>query len=505
VLGGTGRPAEALAAHERARDIFERLVRDNPAVTQFQHGLASSHNSNGTMLGATGRPAEALAAFEQARAIFERLARDNPAVTQFERDLAISQNNIGLVLGDTGRPADALAAHEQALDIQERLARDNHSVTQFQSDMAASHNNIGRLFGGTDRPAEALAAYERARAVFERLARENPAFAGFQRDLAESHGSIGLLHRGSGRPAEALAAHERARAIFERLAREHPESLDHASSLGATLNNIAVIDLGAQHFAAARDKLREAVMWQRKALAGNPKNPTYRESLMMHLKNLTQAAQGLGRSVEAVAAERELDELRSSDPRFAALDARLAVILKGGAPKDNAERLALGQQAYDTRRFATAAKLWAEALGADPKLATDRQAQRSYNAACAAALAAAGLGKDEPTPDDATKARLRRQVHVWLEGELAAWERLLEPGSPEVRAFIAQTLRHWQQDTDLAAVRDHGALGELPELERKDWQALWVKVDEMLSRAGAGGPPTPASETGEQPADPFTR
>ena len=73
--------------------------------------------------------------------------------------------------------------------------------------------------------------------------------------------------------------------------------------------------------------------------------------------------------------------------------------MKGGAPKDNAERLALAQRAYDTKRFAVAARLWAEALDSDPKLAADRQAQHRYNAACAAALAAAGQGKDEPAPD----------------------------------------------------------------------------------------------------------
>ena len=65
--------------------------------------------------------------------------------------------------------------------------------------------------------------------------------------------------------------------------------------------------------------------------------------------------------------------------------------------------------AYDTKRYAAAARLWAEALEADPTLADDRRAQHRYNAACAAALAAAGQGEDDPKPDDAARAALRRR------------------------------------------------------------------------------------------------
>ena len=93
-------------------------------------------------------------------------------------------------------------------------------------------------------------------------------------------------------------------------------------------------------------------------------------------------------------AERELAKLRESDPAMVALDARLSAIIKGDQqPKDNAERLALAQRAYDKALHATAARLWAEALAADPKLGDDRQAQHRYNAACAAALAGCWAGQ----------------------------------------------------------------------------------------------------------------
>ena len=118
-------------------------------------------------------------------------------------------------------------------------------------------------------------------------------------------------------------------------------------------------------------------------------------------------------------------KLRDSDPAMVALDARLSAIIKGDQqPKDNAERLRLAQRAYDKALHATAARLWAEALAADPKLGDDRQAQHRYNAACAAALAGSGQGKDDPKPDDAAKAKLRKQALDWLKAELSAWKRV---------------------------------------------------------------------------------
>ena len=147
------------------------------------------------------------------------------------------------------------------------------------------------------------------------------------------------------------------------------------------------------------------------------------------LTNLIKAARGLGDSEGVAEAERELAKLRDSDPAMVALDARLSAIIRGDQqPKDNRERLQLAQRAYDKALHAAAAKLWADALDADPKLAEDRQAQHRYNAACAAALAGCGQGKDDPAPDDAAKAKLREQARAWLQAELAAWTKLVESG-----------------------------------------------------------------------------
>ncbi len=98
-------------------------------------------------------------------------------------------------------------------------------------------------------------------------------------------------------------------------------------------------------------------------------------------------------------------------------------------PADNAERVAIADVAYAVKQFAVAARLWAEALETDPKLGDDRQGLHRYGAARAAALAAAGQGKDESPLDDAAKVKLRGQALDWLKAELSAWTKVRESGA----------------------------------------------------------------------------
>ena len=111
------------------------------------------------------------------------------------------------------------------------------------------------------------------------------------------------------------------------------------------------------------------------------------------------------------------------------------------------------------------------------------QAQNRYNAACAAALAGCGQGKDEPPLDEPARARWRKQAIDWLKADLAFWTRQVEAGPQQARAAVVQTLQHWKADTDLAGIREESDLAKLPEDERKACRALWAEVEGVLKRA----------------------
>jgi hypothetical protein len=145
--------------------------------------------------------------------------------------------------------------------------------------------------------------------------------------------------------------------------------------------------------------------------------------------------------------------------------------------------LAFAQTAFDQKKFASAIQLWSEAMENDAKRFDGRPRQQRYNAARAAALMAAGQSQDGPPLDDAAKARLRRQALDWLKAELVAWGQLLEPDLRQARPFIVSNLSHWQQDSDLASIRDAAALAKLPAGEQKAFAQLWADVAALLKKA----------------------
>jgi serine/threonine-protein kinase len=176
--------------------------------------------------------------------------------------------------------------------------------------------------------------------------------------------------------------------------------------------------------------------------------------------------------------------VRAEVERQASLAARLPAVLAGAIrPGDALETLDFARICYDKGLHAASARLWAEALLADPKLADDLQVGHRYDAACAAALAGCGRGRDRPTLDEASRTRWRRQALQWLEADLAACSRMLECGPPRARQSVPGRLRHWKTDPDLAGLRDREGLAEMPEHERKACRALWARVDAMLTQA----------------------
>src|SRR5262249_41712331 len=153
-----------------------------------------------------------------------------------------------------------------------------------------------------------------------------------------------------------------------------------------------------------------------------------------------------------------------ADAQRKLMEARLPALAKGDDhPKDVAERLALAQMCYDTKRYTAAARFWAEALAADPKLGDDRQALHRYNTASAASRAGNGQGTADPKPAAGARARLRSQALGWLMAERAAWAKVLDAGGMQARSIVQQDIEHWRADPDLAGVRDRSSLAKLPE------------------------------------------
>jgi hypothetical protein len=134
-----------------------------------------------------------------------------------------------------------------------------------------------------------------------------------------------------------------------------------------------------------------------------------------------------------------------------------------------------------TKRCAAAARLYADAFAAEPKLAADPRSNQRYNAACVAALAGGGQGAMKFAGEE--RARWRQQALDWLRADLAALSKMVGEATPQTRRLIAQALQRWKKDADLAGLPEKAALDNLPAAERAAWQRLWADLGALLQRA----------------------
>jgi serine/threonine-protein kinase len=172
-------------------------------------------------------------------------------------------------------------------------------------------------------------------------------------------------------------------------------------------------------------------------------------------------------------------------------------------PQDNNERLALLGICESEALYGTASRLCAEAFAADPDLAErltrqclHRAAQESdksnrtkaliseirYRAARCAALAGCGVGNDSAKLSAAEQTHWRRKALEWLRTDLAMLSKTPDRGRPADRDLAKEMLTLWQDEPDLAGLREPARLKTLAEDERKGCLNLWADVRSVLTR-----------------------
>jgi Flp pilus assembly protein TadD len=416
-----------LALREKGR-LAEAIAEYREAI-RLKKDYADPHFKLGIALTDTGRLAEAIAEYREA--------------IRLKKDFSAAHNGLGVALDKQGRLDEAIAAYREAI----RLKKEN----------SWAHNNLGTALYDKGRVEEAIAAYREA-------LRLTPA-------RAAVHNNLGNALLKKGRVEEAIAKYREA----IRLKMDSP--LVH-NNLGVALAHTGRLD---EAIAAYQEAIRL--------------KPDFAEAHCALGDCLMQK----GEFAQALVARRRGHEIGSRragwpDPsaqwvrqaeQLVALDRKLSAILNGQAsPADVGEELRLAwlcQQSYK-RLYAASANFYAAAFKAQPRLAEDLQAGHRYNAACAAALAGCGQGKDAAPLDESRRASWRRQALDWLRADLKAWRQVLDRHPDKAGPAVVQKLRHWEQNADFAGV--HGAaLARLPEAERQPWQKLWADVAGLLAQA----------------------
>ena len=163
---------------------------------------------------------------------------------------------------------------------------------------------------------------------------------------------------------------------------------------------------------------------------------------------------------------------------------KLPAFLRGEyQPQENDERFALLGICQFKGHYRAAARLYADAFTADPKLADDLKSGARYTAAYFAVLAGCGHDKNIAALETEERARLRKRALAWLRADLAAWTKLADDAREHAR--IRQRLEYWQQDADLAGIRDDKELAKLPAEEQTECKKLWTDLEALLKNVSA--------------------
>jgi serine/threonine-protein kinase len=432
---------------------------------------------------------------------------------------------------------DSVSGHINLGNAQAELGRGDEAIREYRTAIALdpkhalAHYNLGNALRRKGQVDEAIREFQETIALDPKLAPAHNALGSALRDKKQADEAIREFQEAIALDPENVSAHSNLGAILCDVKRDYDGAIACFRTAIALDPKLALLHSNLGNALWWTKQMDEAIREYRAAVALDPKHApahndlgnalmaqkqvdeavkAYRAALALDPKRasahggLSEALRQLGRFTEArVAAVRCLELLPPGHPRRSvttrllheceqaiALEQRLVVILEGKAkPADDAERLTLAwlcQQPYQ-RRYDAAARFYTEAFAHDPRLADDlRKAQHRYNAACAAALAGCGFGKDDPAPDEAAKAKLRRQALDWLRADLTVYAQLQAGADPKAPALVRQRMEHWQKDADFRGVRGDDALAKLPEAERQAWRELWANVAALLKKTAAG-------------------
>jgi serine/threonine-protein kinase len=517
-----GQLDEAIACYQKAiaLDPKNALAHDNLGIALLRKGQvdgaiacwrtalaldpksAEVHCNLGNALFRKGQLDGAIACYQKAVELNPRLAnahnclgaalcdgkRDyDGAIASFRQAIALdpkdawAHRNLGNALRGKGQLDEAIACYQKAIELDPKDA--------------LAHDTLGNALKAKGQLDEAIACYQKAIEL-------DPKYAG-------AHFHLGNARSDKGQVDEAVACWRTALAL-------DPKSAEVHCNLGSALLRKGQLDGAIACFrkaveldpklamahnclgAALHDGKRDydgAIACFRQAIALDPKDAWAHRNLGVALYGKGQVDEAIASYTKALALDPKFAHARTGltqAERLVAVQDKLPAFLKGDfQPTTNGERLALAEWCQIRKLYRKSAGLSAAAFAADPELADDLKAGHRYNAARSAALAAAGQGDDAAQLDDKERTRLRQQARDWLCADLALRSKHLDSGKAADRTAVLQALRHWQRDSNLAALRDEAALAKLPEEQQKAFTQLWADVAALLRKAEEKGNPGP--------------
>jgi tetratricopeptide (TPR) repeat protein len=473
----------------RARGDLDKAIACLRAAVQLDPKLAEAHANLGAVLHDRRDLDGAQRCFRTAIQLAPRLVQahfnlgivltdkgDKPGAIdcyrkaiQLDPKQAPTHHNLGVLLRETNDLDGAIASFRTAIRLDPKFARPYinlgtalvvkpdldgaidcfRKAVQADPKMIEGHNNLGLAL-------QAKNDLAGAEDCFWTALKLDPKHA-------QAYYNLGMVLKARGDREGAIRA-------FRSAVRFDPKSAEAHTNLGVALHEKRDLD-------GAINCFRKAIN-----LAPNLFQPHYNLGIARHDKKDFDAALVSFRKASQLQPEFPgLMAVVSMLERRQELAAKVQAVLGGKKTVHDAREcieLARYCAQYEDR-YQAALRFYRDAVAANPNVATDQQNQYRYDAACWAALAAAGKGTDAHNLSKEKATELREQALSWLREDLSMYRQSAAKADSQLRQVLTQRLRHWQQDTDLASLRDKDRLESLPDTERQEWAKFWKQVAEL--------------------------
>jgi serine/threonine protein kinase/tetratricopeptide (TPR) repeat protein len=304
---GMGMLTQAAEIHVKAADLGRARAKVFPNDGDVQTGLSIALFKVGDDLKKVGQRKESLSYYFQARDIFAKLVDENPNNATFKRFLAGTYSGIGDTQAWDGDLKGSLDSYSKVLDIMLRQASADPKNRQAKEDLAIAYQGIGYAYGGLGRVRDAMANLTSAKDITEKAIAADPQYEDGKQLLAYLDVYLGYVQQRNGADAAALSSYRNALSIWQPLATAAASDVD--TTLRVASTEIRVGDLLAKsgHY-------DEATAAYQKALAGAEPLAKANAPNEWALYVVADASSGLGDIFAAQAKRRaQEDEQRAQE------------------------------------------------------------------------------------------------------------------------------------------------------------------------------------------------
>ncbi len=237
---------KSLELYETSVGLRERLVLLAPNQHRNQNALAGGYNNVGLALYQAKRVDEAQAAFQRAAEIREALIAENPAIPQYAKELGDTYTNLGTFSVKQGRPEDAVPYYEKSAATFVRLAEAHPQIIIYPKHAIDALQSIASCDPTAPR---AIKSIERMTQLYVKLLELKPNSRSYARLLALY---LALL---PDQPPERLLT------LTERFALQHDPSSDELTVRALALFRNGLVASAADHLQAIPRNQYSTLTW----------------------------------------------------------------------------------------------------------------------------------------------------------------------------------------------------------------------------------------------------